>query len=159
MQAFYNEFKNPLNGDTSYKKLQNRATEILKKYMGSPEDVDAGIKERFDNILEKKIIKGYEGLFDLSKFEGVYDSRYSKDILHKNKDYLYYQGTADDLDFDMAEQDKRKKELKDTLKIIGSYEGLKTFLTFFKSFLQPKGTSKSKFSPRTASSLLAVERA
>ena len=31
----------------------------------------------------------------------------------------------------MAEQDKRKKELKDTLKIIGSYEGLKTFLTFF----------------------------
>ena len=31
----------------------------------------------------------------------------------------------------MNEQNKRQKELKDTLKIIGSYEGLKTFLIFF----------------------------
>ena len=131
MQEFTNEFKNPLNADTSYKKLQNRATELLKKYMSSPEEVDEGIKELFDDTLEKRMIKGFEGLYDLSKFEGVYDSRYSKDILHKNKDYLYYQGTADDLNFDMAEQNKRKKELKDTLKIMGSYEGLKTFLIFF----------------------------
>ena len=131
MQAFYNEFKNPLNGDTSYKKLQNRASELLKRYMASPEEVDEGIKELFDNVLEKRIVKGFEGLFDPSKFEGVYDSRYSKDILHKNKDYLYYQGGGNDLDFDITEQNKRKKELKDTLKIIGSYEGLKTFLIFF----------------------------
>ena len=131
MQAFGNEFKNPLNADTSYKHLQDRAYEILKRYMGSPEDVDKGIKERFDNVLEEKIIKGFEGLFDLSKFEGVYDSKYSKDILHKNKDYLYYKGSIDDFDFDMAEQDKRAKELKDVIKIIGSYEGLKTFLIFF----------------------------